>query len=332
MRRIDEDINSGQFKNIYLLYGEEDYLKLQYKNKLISALVNDGDNMNFTKYSDSGINVNQVIDQAETMPFFAEHRVILIENSGFGKKMPEELGDYISAIPDFTIFIFVEPTADKRGKLYKTAKAAGRDIEINMPNEDTLARWVGAMIKDSGKQMKKDAWSQFLMMTHDSMDNMSRELEKLITYMGDREQIALDDVNAICIARVETKIFDMINSIAAKDLHRTLDLYQDMLSAKEPPMRILYMIVRQFRQMKVIKELSGLGESVSSIARKVGAPDFAVKRTLQLVNNFSAKEIKNLLNDAANFEQQVKTGLLDEKLAVELLIMKYAGKEEANHG
>lgn len=326
MRRIDEDIAKGQFQNLYLIYGEEDYLKLQYKNKLIAALVNEGDNMNFSKYEDNGINTAQVIDQAETMPFFAEHRVILIENSGFGKKMPEDLGNYLSTIPEFTVFIFVEPTADKRGKLYKAAKAAGRDIEINMPNEAVLAKWVGAQLNAAGKQMKKDAWSQFLNMTHESMDNMSRELEKLITYVGDRNQITIDDVNAICIAKVETKIFDMLNAISAKDMVKTMDLYQDMLSAKEPPMRILTMIVRQFRQMKVVKELSGFGNNASTIAGKVGMPDFAVRRTMQLAGNFSDKEITNLLNDAADFEEKFKTGRLDEKLAVELIIMKYAGK------
>lgn len=326
MRRIDEDIAKGQFQNLYLIYGEEDYLKLQYKNKLIAALVNEGDNMNFSKYEDNGINTAQIIDQAETMPFFAEHRVILIENSGFGKKMPEDLGNYLSTIPEFTVFIFVEPTADKRGKLYKAAKAAGRDIEINMPNEAVLAKWVGAQLNAAGKQMKKDAWSQFLNMTHESMDNMSRELEKLITYVGDRNQITIDDVNAICIAKVETKIFDMLNAISAKDMVKTMDLYQDMLSAKEPPMRILTMIVRQFRQMKVVKELSGFGNNASTIAGKVGMPDFAVRRTMQLAGNFSDKEITNLLNDAADFEEKFKTGRLDEKLAVELIIMKYAGK------
>ncbi len=326
MRRIDEDIAKGQFQNLYLIYGEEDYLKLQYKNKLIAALVNEGDNMNFSKYQDNGINTAQIIDQAETMPFFAEHRVILIENSGFGKKMPEDLGNYLSTIPEFTVFIFVEPTADKRGKLYKAAKAVGRDIEINMPNEAVLAKWVGVQLNAAGKQMKKDAWSQFLNMTHESMDNMSRELEKLITYVGDRNQITIDDVNAICIAKVETKIFDMLNAISAKDMVKTMDLYQDMLSAKEPPMRILTMIVRQFRQMKVVKELSGFGNNASTIAGKVGMPDFAVRRTMQLAGNFSDKEITNLLNDAADFEEQFKTGRLDEKLAVELIIMKYAGK------
>ena len=78
--------------------------------------------------------------------------------------------------------------------------------------------------------------------------------------------------------------------------------------------------------MKVVKELAGFGNNASTIAGKVGMPDFAVRRTMQLAGNFSDKEITNLLNDAADFEEKFKTGRLDEKLAVELIIMKYAGK------
>lgn len=324
MRRIDDDIAKGQFKNLYLLYGEEDYLKKQYKHKLLNALVTDGDNMNFSRYEGNSISVPQIIDQAETMPFFAEYRVILIEDSGFSKKTPDDLAEYISAIAPATIIIFVEKENDKRSKLYKSAKAEGRDVEINMPDEGTLAKWVGAKIKESGKQMKREAWSEFLIRTNESMDNMDMELEKLICYVGDRDQITLDDVKAVCIAQVETKIFDMINAIAAKDTRKTLELYHDMLSAKEPPMRILYMIVRQFRQMKMIKELTGRGENMGSVAKKVGAPDFAVKRTAQLARNFTDKEIRDLLEDAASFEEKVKTGQLDENMAVELIMMKYS--------
>ena len=195
-----------------------------------------------------------------------------------------------------------------------------------MPNEAVLTQWVGAMLKDSGKQMKKDAWIQFRDMTDSSMDNMKRELDKLVTYVGDRTQITIEDVNAICIPQIETKIFDMINSIALKDLPKTMDLYQDMLSAKEPPMRILYMIVRQFRQLAVIRELKEQGESSASIAKKIGMQDYIVRKNEALIRNLGSKEIKNLLVDAATFEQQVKTGLLDENLAVEMIMMKYAAK------
>ena len=324
MKRIDDDISNAQFQNIYLLYGEEDYLKSQYKNKLLKALVNPSDEMNFSKYSDNNIPVPTIIDQAETMPFFADYRVILIEDSGFAKKTPEDLGEYLSQIAPATVFIFVESEVDKRSKLYKASKACGRDVEINMPDERTLAMWIGSKLKASGKQMKKEAFNEFLIRTGESMDNMDRELEKLISYVGDRSQIELEDVRAICIAQVETKIFDMINSIAAKDLSKTMDLYEDMLSAKEPPMRILYMIARQFRQMKLIKELSRHGENTASISKKTGSPEFGVKRTLSLSKNFSDEDIKNLLDDAAEFETRVKTGRMDENMAVELIIMKYS--------
>ena len=98
MKTIDEDIRSGNLKQIYLLYGTEDYLKRQYRDKLKNALTaagedsgmggmlsgGDGD-MNFNRFEGKDINPKQVIDLAETLPFFAERRVILIENSGFFK-------------------------------------------------------------------------------------------------------------------------------------------------------------------------------------------------------------------------------------------------------
>lgn len=325
MRRIDDDINTGQFKKVYLLYGQEDYLKKQYRDKLIRALVNDGDTMNFAKFDNDSINIGQMIDLAETMPFFADHRVLLISDSGWGKKTPEEMANYLdlASLPEATIFIFVETEVDKRSKLFKVAKELSRDIEMNKPDERTLALWVGNKLKAYGKQMKKEAWSEFLNRTSESMYNMDSELEKLVSYVGDRKQIELEDVKLVCTQQVEAKIFDLINAMAAKDLKSTMDLYNDMLSAKEPPMRILYMIVRQFRQMKTIKELASHGENAGTIAKKVGAPEFAVNRSVRLMKNFSDRAIRELLDDACDFEYRVKSGRLDEFMAVELLIAKY---------
>mgnify|MGYP003099490958 CR=1 FL=1 len=109
MKTIDEDIRSGNLKQIYLLYGTEDYLKRQYRDKLKNALTaagedsgmggmlsgGDGD-MNFNRFEGKDINPKQVIDLAETLPFFAERRVILIENSGFFKSACDELAEYLA--------------------------------------------------------------------------------------------------------------------------------------------------------------------------------------------------------------------------------------------
>ena len=65
MKTIDEDIKTGNFKQIYLLYGEEGYLKRQYRDKLRAALVAADDTMNVTAYEGKDINPREVIDLAE---------------------------------------------------------------------------------------------------------------------------------------------------------------------------------------------------------------------------------------------------------------------------
>ena len=120
MKSLNEDLKTGQLNNVYLLYGEEAYLKKQYKDKLRNALVSPDDNMNYAYYEGKGININEVIDLAETLPFFAERRLIVLEDTGLFKSASPELADYIKEMPDTTSMIFVETEVDKRGKLYKS--------------------------------------------------------------------------------------------------------------------------------------------------------------------------------------------------------------------
>lgn len=324
MKTIDEDIKNGQFKSVYLLYGSEDYLKKQYRDKLCRALVGEGDTMNFSKFEGENIVVEEMIDLSETLPFFADYRVILVEDSGFFKKSNETLAEYLQECPETTHFIFVESEIDKRSKTYKAANKNGSAVEFTMLDERMLAQWIGARLKAEGKTITRDAWAEFLNRTNDSMENMDKEIEKLISYTHDKDGITKEDIEAICIGQIHTQVFEMINCIAQKDPKRVLEYYHDMLAAKEPPMRILFLIVRQFRQMIVIKELAANRVDNSSIARKVGMPDFAVRKNLGLCRNFSIPQMQELLIDAADCETQVKTGQLDERMAVELLMMKYA--------
>ncbi len=322
MKRIDEDIASGQFQKCYLLYGEEDYLKRQYRDKLLQALVAPGDTMNFARYEGENISVEELIDLAETMPFFADRRVILVVDSGFFKKSNDVLAGYLPQLQDTVTFLFVEREIDKRSKTFKAVQKVGTAVEFVMPDERTIARWMGGRLKDAHKTISKEAWSEFLVRTDENMENMDKEMEKLLSYTWDKEHIDREDVEAICTQQVQTKIFDMVSAIAAKDSHKAMLLYQDLLAAKEPPMRILYLMVRQFRQMMVIKDLTAGRVDTFTIAKKAGMPEFAVRRNQGLCRNFTKEQMQQLLRDAAEMEEQVKTGRLDEQMAVELLMMK----------
>ena len=178
MKTIDNDIKTGQFKQIYLLYGEEQYLIRQYRDKLKHALAADDDTMNFSAFSGSDINQKEIIDLAETLPFFADRRLILIEDSGLFKKSAEELADYMSSIPETTYFVFAEKEIDKKTKMYKQVKKNGSIVEFPRQNETTLSRWIEGRIRRNGKNITRDAYALFIRKTGDDMENIDKELEK----------------------------------------------------------------------------------------------------------------------------------------------------------
>ena len=118
MKSLNEDLKTGQFKQIYLLYGEEAYLKKLYKNRFVKAMVPEGDTMNYRYFEGKNTNPKEIIDLAETLPFFAERRLIVLENTGFLKNATPELAEYLKNMPETTYMIFVESELDKSCLLY----------------------------------------------------------------------------------------------------------------------------------------------------------------------------------------------------------------------
>lgn len=324
MKTIDNDIKMGQLKNVYLLYGMEDYLKRQYRDKLKHALVEPDDTMNFSAYEGKDINPKELIDLSETLPFFKEKRMILVENSGFFKNSCDDLAEYMSQVPESTCFVFVEEEVDKRSKLFKAASRAGSAVEFETPKEDMLIRWILGRIQREGKKITQSVMQLFLSKTGSDMENIDKELEKLICYTLDKTEISAADVEAICTGQTENKIFEMIDAISAKNQKKALDLYYDLLALKEAPMRILFLIARQFQNLLLIKSMSAKGYPAVSIAKTAGMPSFAVQKNLRQAGAFKINQLKEAIEDCGQAEEDVKTGRMADQLAVELLIVKYS--------
>ena len=324
MKTIDNDIKMGQLKNVYLLYGTEDYLKRQYRDKLKHALVEPDDTMNFSAYEGKDINPKELIDLSETLPFFKEKRMILVENSGFFKNSCDDLAEYMSQVPESTCFVFVEEEVDKRSKLFKAASRAGSAVEFETPKEDMLIRWILGRIQREGKKITQSVMQLFLSKTGSDMENIDKELEKLICYTLDKTEISAADVEAICTGQTENKIFEMIDAISARNQKKALDLYYDLLALKEAPMRILFLIARQFQNLLLIKSMSAKGYPAVSIAKTAGMPSFAVQKNLRQAGAFKINQLKEAIEDCGQAEEDVKTGRMSDQLAVELLIVKYS--------
>lgn len=323
MQRLMQDIKSGQFNHIYLLYGEEGYLRRQYRDKLKEAVIGD-DNMNYHYYEGKDISVGEVIDQAETMPLFAERRLIVMENCGLLKSGGEQLAEYMGNPSQTAFFVFVETEIDKRSRLYKVISAKGCAVEFAVQDETTLKRWVLGMVKKENKKISEQALNFFLEKTGTDMENIRREAEKLFCYCLDREAVTENDIEEVCTKRIGNHIFDMISAIADKKQKKALELYYELLAQKEPPMRILFLIARQFNMLLQVKELKAKGYQNKAIGGKVGLPGFVAGKYVTQSLRFDTKDLRQALEACVAAEEAIKTGRMNDNISVEMLIIQYS--------
>lgn len=323
MRIINEDIKAGKYKRAYLLYGEEDYLKKQYKDKLKEAITL-GDTMNYGYFEGKGIDVNSLIEMSETMPFFADYRLVVVENSGFFKGANERMAEYVEKIPESTVMVFVESEVDKRGKLYKRVKEKGHECEMTVQTPAVLEKWILGILGREGKRITKETIDYFLSISGSDMTNIYGELEKLICYCMDKEAIDVADIKEITTEQISAKIFDMIDALGYKNQKRTLDIYYDLINTKEPPMRILFMLTRQFNIMLQVKELKEQGMGQKDIASRLSMQPFIVGKAMKQTGNFKGSTLRAAIHEAVDMEKNIKSGNMDEKMGVELLLIKYS--------
>lgn len=325
MKTILNDIKDNRIKSVYLLYGEETYLVNQYKDKLLDALDGNESNMNFASFEGKDIDTDSIISLAGTEPFFSDYRIILISNSGFFKNTNDALCDYLKTeLPDYLHIIFVESEVDKRNRLYKAVKDKGNAVEFATQDEATLRKWIALKSSKENLSISGSAVSLFLQKTGTDMSNISTELEKLFSYCLGKSEITANDIEAVTTTSLSNHIFDMITAVSLKNQAEAMRLYYELIALREAPMKILILIAKQFNTLLQIKDLKNRGYDKSGIAKKIGKPSFIADKLIAQASSFSYHTLRQALTDCVEYEEQIKTGRITDRLSIELIITKYS--------
>lgn len=340
MKSIDSDIRNGSFKNIYLLIGVEPYLIHQYRDKLVNALISSDDELNLRRYTGEIPDVIEVMEYADTVPFFAERRVIVLEDTGIFKSSDDRLAEYLKIMPATSYMIFVEcfrgdksgerkyekSLVDKRLKLYKTVHELGRIVEFDRISDDMLVKWLLKKFADAGLNVTKGAMECLLEYCGNDMMRLSNEAEKLICYRMGHSSLNTDDVRDICARSIDNDIFEMVGAIAVKNRRKALKLYYDLLELKESPMKILSLIAREFNLLMQVKAIKVNGGSRDDIVKAVGINPFFAGKYISVSGRFSPEYLKKAVADCVETETLFKQGRINDVIGVEMLILKYSAQ------
>lgn len=322
MNILDEHIKLKDFKNIYLIYGEQLYFKKKYQELFIKSILNDNLNiMNLNIFDSKDIDFNEIINVCQTPPFMWEYRLVIVKDCTlFVKGNSDILINYLKdKILSTTILIFFETKVDKRLAFYKLINKIGSIHNIDLKSEDELVLF----INNNYKNISKQTALYLVRNVSSNLEILIMEIQKLMSYNLGGE-VSVSDIDKICVKSTESSIFHLMDYISKKDSETSLNIYNNLLYNKVSPFLILNMLARQFRIILQVKYLTKKGYSINQIANELNLKAFIIKKSAEQGRIFKNKFLLSALNELLIIDNKIKTGLLIAETAIELLIIKYS--------
>ena len=307
-------------ENFYILYGEDKEL-VKYELEKIIKKVGGSD---IVKYDMTSTNLLDVIDDASTVGMFSEQKIIILEDCYFltaNKTIPsiEDLEKYIEHYnPNNILFFLVyNDKLDARKKINKIL-SKHKVIEVKKKDEKDLINFVESYLKDNGYKIADTTF--FLNHVGSNLSNIQSELEKLIMFKIDDKFISNEDVKKICVYTNEEEIFSLTDAMVAKDLLKSLNLLEIFLNKGYDEIQIIMLLASQFRFFYQVKRLLNKNKSESEIAKILEVNPYRVKFTIKKLHPYSESMILDYIQKIAKMDHDIKLGIMDKKLALELFI------------
>nr|WP_250130068.1 DNA polymerase III subunit delta [Jeotgalicoccus sp. WY2] len=241
---------------LQLLYGTN-IIRIEDKIKSIAKeYVGTLDDFNYTKINFKDTTVEQIVEEAQTLPFLADRKVIVVEEailftaqkSGTAVNHNIDLLiDYIKNKSDDTLLIFTVITEklDKRKKITKMITERGKQIEINEMNEQELTNYVRTVLDRNDIEISTDALNLLLEKTSYKYESVHNEVMKLVLYADGN--ITVEDVESAVSVSLEQNVFLLTDFILKNEKTKAVNLVRELILQKEEPMKLLHLVIGQFR-------------------------------------------------------------------------------------
>ncbi|SDM83153.1 DNA polymerase III, delta subunit [Fictibacillus solisalsi] len=333
---LQKNLKQNQFAPYYVLYGTESYIIEQAISSIVKYALNDEDkDFNYSAYDYQETPVQAVMEDAETLPFMGDRRVVVIKNALFltgakdKSKVEHDLSTverYIQDPADFTILVFVVPAEklDERKKIVKTLKKNGEVLSASPLSGDSAIEWIKDRAMQQGVFIDADAAQYLSSKVSNELMALVQEMDKLALYVGEGNTISIEVIDQLVPRTLEDNIFSLIDDIVHKKIDVALRTFYDLMKQNEEPIKILSLMARQFRIIFGVKELFAKGYGEKQIAGVLKLHPYAVKLASRQARMFDEQELFTLLDRIAEADYEMKTGKMDKQLILELIMLKMA--------
>ncbi|MCD7033033.1 DNA polymerase III subunit delta [Metabacillus sp. GX 13764] len=339
--QIWKDLKKLQVQPVYLLQGTETYLLQETVKKILAAVLHEEEKeFNYSVYDMEETPIETAMEDAETLPFMGEKRVVLLKNPYFltGERKKEKiehkvetLEAYLKEPAPFTVLILLAPyeKLDERKKITKLLKKQAEAVEVHALSEKELFSWTASLAEAENRKISREAAERLAMLTNSNLMIMNQEINKLCMYTAESEEITAETVDLLTARSLEQNIFDLIENTVSKNIPRAMAMLYDLLKTNEEPIKILSLMVNQFRLILQVKQLSKTGYGQPQIASVLKVHPFRVKLAQKQASLFAEEELSKILKRLAEADYEMKTGKMEKQLILELFLLKLSQRPSA---
>ncbi len=319
-------------KAITLNYGVVPELITKKTQDIVDELLPEQDDFNFAKYDLHEVPIQAIIEDALTVPFLSDYKVIVVKNSYLftGEKQKTAVEHNMDALvefitqfdgPNYVIFEVTNEKLDERKKIVKLIKKERTINKIEAMDEAALKQWIRKTLNEQFKDIKQDALDELIQLTGADFKLITNELEKLLLYIGDEPIIVLSHVKLIVSRSLEQNVFLLTDYITTQRKKEAVMLLHDLINMKEEPIKLLALISGQYRLFYQTKILNQKGFSEAQIAKSLKIHPYRVKLALRKSARMNLSSILSTMEQCTETDYQLKSSYMDKVLILELFIL-----------
>jgi len=293
---FERDIREGDIGPLYYVYGDEPYLVERGVKRLLERAVSpDFREFNLTVFYGGEAKGDEIIEAAQTLPMFAERRVVLVRKSGaLSAAALETLAGYVQDPVPSTCLVFQGEKIDQRKKFFVELKKNGSLVEYKRPYENQLGPFIREEAAAHGKRLEPAAIELLAYFVGNNLQDLATQVEKIALYVGSREHVRIDDVKAVASDTKVDSVFDLANALGEKNLDKALRTLQTILRDGEAPLMVLAMMTRHFRQLWRVRELVDRKVPSQEISKAAGIHPYFIRGVMAQAGGYAPSAFRTI--------------------------------------
>lgn len=329
-----QKIRKEKLAPCYLVLGTEKFLQDQVRTEILKKIKIDGeDDLNFLSFDMENSSIDEVIAEAETLPFFGDQRLVFFENPYFltGEKgtngidqNTDLLVNYLKEPLETTVLVIFAPyeKLDERKKVTKQLKKTAITIDVKQLDEKAVRQYLLNTLENSEIKMDRQAIDLFLRLTDLDLSKMMRELQKILLYGQEQEVITVKEIEQLVPKTLEHNLFDMTQYILSGRTEQALRLFQDLVTQGEETIKINAILLSQIRLFLQTKFLVKIGYQQANIAETLKIHPYRVKLAMQEVRKFDEQTLRRLFDELVEMDYEIKSGKIEKELSFQLFVLR----------